>query len=272
MVCHSPAGFSAATRGRDPAVDAAHVVRVEGPAVGVGDLDLVDAAQVDAAVFVLGNVHFELQVEVLELGHGAEIAVGDVAAVLGLNGLVDEDPVLDGPAVLLVRIDQFPAVQVRAVEERRSGLPNLTLDRSGLGGRGGNPLAGELLLLDAACRRCWAGSASVASVSPSTPGHDGFRERLRADDFARGVLAFDLLEADDVQAVAVHVKTLSTGQDAAAAPEDAGVEIAVFLGDAQPAGAAAGDGQGPAPDVRDCRCARTPCRGHTNSGGPIRDP
>ena len=38
------------------------------------------------------------------------------------------------------------------------------------------------------------------------------------------------------------------GQHAAAAPEEAGVEVAILLRDTEPAGPAAGNGQRPAPD------------------------
>lgn len=52
-------GFLGVCGGRDAAVDAAHVVRIQFLAKGVGDLDFINAAEVDAAVSVFADVNVE---------------------------------------------------------------------------------------------------------------------------------------------------------------------------------------------------------------------
>ena len=66
MVCHCPAGFSALTGRGNSTVNPAHVMRIEASVRSGGDLNLVDAAQIDSAVASFRNVHFQLQVEILE--------------------------------------------------------------------------------------------------------------------------------------------------------------------------------------------------------------
>ena len=82
-----------------------------------------------------------------------------------LDGLVDEHAVLDGPAVLGAGIGQLPAVEVLAVEQR-DWLAELDLGQVRRRRQGGNPLAGELSLLDADAVLVRPGSASVPDRRP----------------------------------------------------------------------------------------------------------
>ena len=82
----------------DAAVERAHVVRVERLAKGLGNLHFIDAAQVDAAVAVFLGADFELEIEVLELGVGAQVAV-----VFAFHHAVHEHAILHAPAVVGIR-------------------------------------------------------------------------------------------------------------------------------------------------------------------------
>jgi len=59
-------------------------VRVDRAAVGFGDLDLVDAPQVDAAVAARRDAQLGLDVEVFKLRDGAEVRAVAVLAVRSL--------------------------------------------------------------------------------------------------------------------------------------------------------------------------------------------
>ena len=110
-------GFFGGNGRRDSAVDAAHAMRVEWLAVGGGDLNFIDAAQVDAAVAALGHHDFECEVKVFEGVFGAQVSVVFVRLTFFLHGIIDQRAVDDAPAVGMVGIDQFPLLEIAAVEQ-----------------------------------------------------------------------------------------------------------------------------------------------------------
>src|SRR5579872_141257 len=87
------------TRGRpDPAVNSAHIVRVQWPAVSVSHLHLVNAPYINAAVFALSDAHLNLEVKIFKLTVGAQVSVILVLAFL-LDRLVDQQAVLNAPTI-----------------------------------------------------------------------------------------------------------------------------------------------------------------------------
>jgi hypothetical protein len=74
----------------------------------VVDLELVAAAQVDAAVRLLGHAELEVQLEVVEFLDGHEVG----AAVRILQGAVDRAP------LIFTSSYRLPPVERLAVEER----------------------------------------------------------------------------------------------------------------------------------------------------------
>ena len=155
---------------------------------------------------------------------------------------VDEHAVFDAPPHGCVGAKRLPAGQVFAVEER-NGLAELHLGQVGPRRQGRSAPAREL---------CPAEFAAVGS------GFDGnefqvVARQSRRDgfgDFLALVRSTSLnLDARDHESVAFD---FDRGHrfHAAAAPEDTGLQLAVHFFNAQPAGAAAGDGQCPMADIR----------------------
>ena len=98
------------------AVDGAHFVVGEFAAFGA-DLDFVAAAEVDAAVAVVGAVDFDVEFEVLELFDGFDVGGGGSAFAVDHGIVVDEFAVAGDPFVLGDVGDGFPASEVFAVED-----------------------------------------------------------------------------------------------------------------------------------------------------------
>ena len=95
--------------GRDPSVNRpdAALRRIAGERF-IFDLNFITAPQVEAAVAVVGAVHFVVHLEILERTRRFQ-----VCAVSGVH----QQPVLNLP-VAGVRTDRFPTRKVFAVEER----------------------------------------------------------------------------------------------------------------------------------------------------------
>src|SRR5574344_1288411 len=103
--------------GRDARHDASvigrHVVLVHRLAEAVDDLAFVASAEVHARVGVFRNAHVVLEVEIVEVGAlGNQVrAPAGMLAVSRESELVGEDPVLELPAELRLRIHRHPAVE-----------------------------------------------------------------------------------------------------------------------------------------------------------------
>jgi hypothetical protein len=141
-----------------------------------------------------------------------------------------------------------------------------------LGREGRDPFSREVLLAKSGAVLARIELHELDGVAVDASGEQ-FGELLGADDFAAGVLAFHLADAGDVEGVVMKVDR-GDGNDAAAAPEDGAVVPALFLSDFEPAGAAAGDGEGPAAEESVLgggdRCGQCEQRQQGESAGDIR--
>ena len=133
-------------RGSDAAINGPHVVGIEVAAEGVGNLDLVDAAKINAAVAPLGNIGLDGEMEVLKFSFSPQVAVVLVRLARYLNGVVDEQALFHAPTVYGAGVGEFPAVEVQAVEQR-DRFAELDFGEIGCGRRGWGALAGEVGLL-----------------------------------------------------------------------------------------------------------------------------
>jgi hypothetical protein len=102
--------------GCDAAIGAPYYGKSDG-AVGIGNLDFADAAQVDTAIATLFDFRFECEVEIFKLGIGSQIAVIFMGFAFFLFGIADEHSVLSEPTIDGIFIGQAPAINVFAVEE-----------------------------------------------------------------------------------------------------------------------------------------------------------
>jgi hypothetical protein len=91
--------FFCRLRGCDATVQAAHVVGVQRPAIGIRHLNLIDAEQIHTAVAALGHIHLEFQVEVFKRLHSLKVAEILMALTLDLDRVIDQHAVLGTPAV-----------------------------------------------------------------------------------------------------------------------------------------------------------------------------
>ena len=127
------------------------------------------------------------------------------------------------------------------------GWPNLTLARSGLGGRGGIrlPVNGSRLTpLPSVCGRiCVSSRSSPEALATIVSVKVCLRTTLPC-----GVLALHVWSRVTTR-VSLSRQTLSTGTTLPPPQRIGGVQVPVLLRDAQPACAAAWDGQRPASDV-----------------------
>ncbi len=91
--------------GRDAAVERAHVMRVHRLAISLGDLDFVDAAQVDSTVAPRLRPHLGRQAEITELLFRAQVAE---TGMFALRQAIGKDTVLQGPAVQILLVHEPP--------------------------------------------------------------------------------------------------------------------------------------------------------------------
>jgi hypothetical protein len=137
-------------------------VRVDRPAVRVGDLDLINASEVDAAVLALADVYLDLEIEVLELGDGAEVAIVEVPA-FRWTGLLMRSPFSTDQPFLAPGLVNFQPSRLLP-SNRAIGAHELDLGQVGPGRQGRDPLAGEFPLLEADPLVCgWIWVNSMAS-------------------------------------------------------------------------------------------------------------
>ena len=231
-------------------------MRVEPLAISVGHLDFVDATQVNPAVAVLGHAHFEFQIEVLEFTVSAQVSIRDVRPAFVLDRIIDENPVLYAPTADLIGIGEPPAVQVLFVEQG-DGFAVSDPGQVRRGRHRRNAFAGEFLLVHSVAVRVRLEDGQLQLVAVRRGG-DKVGEPLRPEDFAGGVFALHVAGASHVERIiedehAVH------RLDAARDPQDTPVVVALLRRDAEPAGAAAGNGQRPSADK--------PVVGISGSGG-----
>ncbi len=118
------------------AVDGAHFMVGEFAAFGA-DLDFVAAAEVDAAVAVVGAVDFNVEFEVLELFDGFDVGGGGATFAVDHGIIVDEFAVAGDPFVVGDVGDGFPAGEVFAVEDGAGFGPGLGHGAVKLGGADG---------------------------------------------------------------------------------------------------------------------------------------
>ncbi len=104
------------------AINGTHFVVGEFTAFGA-DLDFVAAAEVDAAVAVVGAVDFDVEFEVLKFGGGFDVGGGGAAFAFDDGIVVDEFSVAGDPFVVSDAADGFPAGKVFAVEDGPGGGP-----------------------------------------------------------------------------------------------------------------------------------------------------
>src|SRR5262249_16225619 len=220
----------------DATVERAAVVRIVLSPVGVFHLHFINAAQIYAAVAILGHTKFERDVEILELALGADIGVRLVLPRL-LPGDVAEDAVGDFPAALFAP-KSFPAGQVPTIEEP-DGCAELHLRHIRRGRHGRNTLAAEggasaRFAVVAARGR---GEFQVVPVDPGRNGLGG----LLCHGLPIGPWLSRLVHACEDEGAVLDLGA-GHGQHAAAAPEDAGLDLPARFRDAQPPGATTGDG------------------------------
>src|ERR1035437_7048623 len=104
-------------RRREHAVDTPDAVKlVVGVHLLVLHLDFVAAAQIDAAIAVIGAVEFDVQFEIVELARGFQV---------GALGFVDQLAVLHRPVIGQSRVGGFPSGEILAVEDWLGGGPRL---------------------------------------------------------------------------------------------------------------------------------------------------
>jgi len=106
-------GLAGVRAGRDEAVDAAAHVRLGLRALAVGDLDLIAALEIHAAVAALGDTELDVQLVIGQHPVDLEVRAG--------RG-VRQHAVDDAPAIRAVRIREGPTRQVLAVEQRDPAL------------------------------------------------------------------------------------------------------------------------------------------------------
>src|SRR5260221_12915722 len=92
-------------------------MRVHAVAIGISYLNFVNAAQIDAAILVFIDSHHDVDIEIFELLVSAEISIILVWLALLLCGIVDEQSILDTPAIHGFRIGEPPTSQIGSVEE-----------------------------------------------------------------------------------------------------------------------------------------------------------
>src|SRR5579862_8811329 len=107
--------FGAAGRS-NAAVNGTHIVRVEWPAIGVSHLNLIDAANVHAAILALAHSDLNFQVKILKVSIGAQISIILVLALL-LDRIVDQQIVLNTPTINRIWVGKTPAFEVLAIEQ-----------------------------------------------------------------------------------------------------------------------------------------------------------
>ena len=239
-------GLLGGRRGLDAAVDGAHVVRVERLAVAVHHLDLVNAAEVDAAVASWRHADLQREVEVLELPVGAQVAVVLVRLAFLLVHIIDQDAVLHAPAADGVRVGQPPAGEVLAVEEA-DGLAELHLAQVRRRRHRGLTPASEVAL-SAPLPFSRGVSARELELVALHGGCDRFGPGA-LDRLAILALALEGMLAGHDELAVLHLGRVER-HHAAAAPKQAGLELAIDVLNAQPAGTPAGDGQLPSSQER----------------------
>ena len=225
--------------GRDAAIEASDTMGVRGAVVGVGDLDLVDAAKVDAAVALGRDFGFEGDAEILEFAIGTNVSV---VFACGFVGSIDEGAILDAPAIGRFGFDETPAAQILAVEQM-DGRGVIHLRQVGFGRERGDAFSGEAGLIQTSAVLTRVELNEVERVTVDGGGEE-FGKLLGADDLSGGVLAFHFAKAGHVETPVVEVHR-GDGEDTASTPENGAVVPTAFFADLEPAGAAVGQRQGP---------------------------
>ena len=266
-------GFFGSDGGSDAAIESAHIMGIGRAAIGIGNLDFADAAQVDTAIATLFDFRFECEVEIFELGIGSQIAVIFMGFAFFLFGIADEHSVLSEPTIDGIFIGQAPAINVFAVEEL-DGIAEFKVFQVRCRGERWNSLGSELRHRDSFAVPLGVDPGHIEGICRiAHEAHDEFGVFLDADDFALSIFAFDLVDADDSEGLiafsAFGDKDAIQRHDAAGDPENGAIQVATRgLFDFEPAGAGIGDSERPFTqervglgERRQCACGNYRCAG-----------
>src|SRR5690606_39244039 len=200
--------------------------------VAVGNLHLVDAAQIHAAVASFRYVDVEREPEIGELLICAEISkASSLLSRYVRRRFIDQYILFHAPAILDAGPEQAPTAQVAAVQERdRRAELHLRQVRPRWQRR--DALAGERFAVEAAAIGARRRAREGERVAARGAG-DRLCQLLRANHFTGRILPLERAHTGDGERAVLH-NHVGERQHAATAPEDAAVVPPVTIDHLQP--------------------------------------